>query len=309
MQNLYQKTILKPVEFEGIGLHSGLNAKVKLLPAEEKTGISFKRTDLKDNNIIKADYKNVTSAKLCTTLTNSSNVSVSTIEHLMAAFYMTGVDNILVEIDQIEMPIMDGSSKDFVNLIKESGIKTLEAKRKFLKITKKVEFKDNKKLISIEPSTEEGLSVDFELNYANSLIGNQKNKISFNNQNLEEIYTSRTFCLYEDIEKIKNVGLAKGGSLDNAIVVKNEKILNESGLRNKNEFVNHKILDLVGDFLLSGYRIIGNVKCVQGGHNLSNLFLQEIFKDPSNYEELDVSNIEVFNKNIKITANKVAVNA
>ena len=309
MQNLYQKTISKTVEFEGIGLHSGLNAKVKLLPAEENTGIIFKRTDLKDNNIIKADYKNVTSAKLCTTLTNSSNVSVSTIEHLMAAFYMTGVDNILVEIDQIEMPIMDGSSKDFVNLIKKSGIKTLEAKRKFLKIMKKVELKDNKKLISIEPSTEEGLSVDFELNYNNTLIGNQKNKISFNNQNLEEIYTSRTFCLYEDIEKIKNIGLAKGGSLDNAIVVKNEKILNKSGLRNKKEFVNHKILDLVGDFLLSGYRIIGNVKCVQGGHNLSNIFLQEIFKDPSNYEELDVSNIEVFNKNIKITANKVAVNA
>ena len=309
MQNLYQKTISKTVEFEGIGLHSGLNAKVKLLPAEEKTGIIFKRTDLKDNNIIKADYKNVTSAKLCTTLTNSSNVSVSTIEHLMAAFYMTGVDNILVEIDQIEMPIMDGSSKDFVNLIKKSGIKTLEAKRKFLKIMKKVELKDNKKSISIEPSTEEGLSVDFELNYNNTLIGNQKNKISFNNQNLEEIYTSRTFCLYEDIEKIKNIGLAKGGSLDNAIVVKNEKILNKSGLRNKKEFVNHKILDLAGDFLLSGYRIIGNVKCIQGGHNLSNLFLQEIFKDPSNYEELDVSNIEVFNKNIKITANKVAVNA
>ena len=309
MQNLYQKTIFKTVEFEGIGLHSGLNAKVKLLPAEEKTGIIFKRTDLKDNNIIKADYKNVTSAKLCTTLTNSSNVSVSTIEHLMAAFYMTGVDNILVEIDQIEMPIMDGSSKDFVNLIKKSGIKTLEAKRKFLKIMKKVELKDNKKSISIEPSTEEGLSVDFELNYNNTLIGNQKNKISFNNQNLEEIYTSRTFCLYEDIEKIKNIGLAKGGSLDNAIVVKNEKILNKSGLRNKKEFVNHKILDLAGDFLLSGYRIIGNVKCIQGGHNLSNLFLQEIFKDPSNYEELDVSNIEVFNKNIKITANKVAVNA
>ncbi len=309
MQNLYQKTILKPVEFEGIGLHSGLNARVKLLPAEEKTGIIFKRTDLENNNIIKADYRNVTSAKLCTTLTNSSNVSVSTIEHLMAAFYMTGVDNILVEIDQKEMPIMDGSSKDFVNLVKKSGIKIFEAKRKFLKILKKVEFKDNKKSISIEPSTEEDLSVEFELNYNNALIGNQKNKISFNNQNLEEIYTSRTFCLYEDIEKIKNAGLAKGGSLDNAIVVKNEEILNESGLRNKNEFVNHKILDLVGDFLLSGYRIIGNVKCVQGGHNLSNLFLQEIFKDPSNYEELDVSNIEVFNKNIKITANKVAVNA
>ena len=309
MQNLYQKTILKPVEFEGIGLHLGLMAKVKLLPADEKTGIIFKRTDLNDNNIIKADYRNVTSAKLCTTLTNSSNVSVSTIEHLMAAFYMTGVDNVLVEIDQTEMPIMDGSSKDFVNLIKKSGIKVLEAKRKFLKILKKVEFKDNKKSISIEPNTEEGLSVDFELSYNNALIGNQKNKINFNNQNLEEIYTSRTFCLYEDIEKIKNVGLAKGGSLDNAIVVKNEEILNKSGLRNKKEFVNHKILDLVGDFLLSGYRIIGNVKCVQGGHNLSNIILQEIFKDPSNYEELDVSNIEVFNKNIKITANKVAVNA
>ena len=308
MQNLYQKTVLKPINFEGIGLHSGLNASVRLVPAEDNSGIIFKRVDLKENNLIKANFKNVTSAKLCTTLTNSSGNSVSTIEHLMAAFYMTGIDNVIVEINSKEMPIMDGSSKDFVKLIKSAGVKILKTKRKFLKILKKVELKDGDKLISINPSNG-GLSVDFELKYSNSLIGNQKNKISFHNQNLEEVYSSRTFCLYEDIEKIKNMGLAKGGSLDNAIVVKNKEILNDEGLRNKKEFVNHKILDLVGDFLLSGYRIIGSVKCLQGGHNLSNMFLKEIFKNSSNYEELDVSNVEVFNKNIKIDANKLAVSA
>jgi len=308
VENLYQKTILKKTNFDGIGLHSGINVKVNLLPTEDNVGIIFKRIDLNENNIIKANYKNVSSAKLCTTLTNSSNVSVSTVEHIMAAFYITGIDNVIVEIDSMEMPIMDGSSKDFVSIIENSGIKTLKAKRKYLKILKKVELIEKQKSISIEPSSE-GLSVDFQLNYNNALIGNQKNKINFNKKNLEEVYTSRTFCLYEDIEKIKSIGLAKGGSLDNAIVVKNEKILNDEGLRNKNEFVNHKILDLVGDFLLSGYRIIGSVKCVQGGHHLSNIFLKEFFKSPSNYEELDVSNIEVFDKNIKISVNKLVASA
>jgi len=308
VRNLYQKTILKRANFDGIGLHSGLNAKVNLLPAEDNVGIIFKRIDLSGDNIIKGNYKNVSSAKLCTTLTNLSNVSVSTVEHIMAAFYITGIDNVIVEIDSVEMPIMDGSSKNFVKIIEESGIKTLKAKRKYLKILKKIELNESQKKISIEPSLD-GLNVDFQLDYSNALIGNQKNKISFNNKNLEEVYTSRTFCLYEDIEKLKKLGLAKGGSLENAIVVKNEKILNEEGLRNKNEFVNHKILDLAGDFLLSGYRIIGNVKCIQGGHNFSNIFLKEIFKDKSNYEELDVSNIEVFDKNIKISANKLVASA
>ena len=308
MQNTYQKTLLQPISFEGIGLHSGKNCKVKLLPAKDNVGIIFKRVDLKNKNIIKACYKNVSSAKLCTTLQNLDNVKVSTVEHLMAAFYITGVDNVLVEIDNSEVPIMDGSSKDFVDLINKNGLKILQSKRRFLKILKTIELKDNEKSISIQPNNNE-LNVEFQLAYNNEIIGNQKNLIKFNEQNLNDVYSSRTFCLYEDIENIKKHGLAKGGSLDNAIVIKKESILNEGGLRNKKEFVNHKILDLAGDFLLSGYRILGNVKCVQGGHQLSNTFLKQLFSDNSNFAEIVLNNLNFIKKDFKTPVNKLAVNA
>jgi|TARA_B110000211_G_C14090997_1_gene559073 UDP-3-O-[3-hydroxymyristoyl] N-acetylglucosamine deacetylase len=308
VQNLNQKTILRPIDFEGIGLHSGNTSRVKILPANDNDGIIFKRIDLRENNVIKANFKNVSSAKLCTTLSNDFGTTVSTVEHLMAAFYITGIDNAIVEIDNSELPIMDGSSKDFVNLIITAGTKILFSKRKFLKIVKKVELKEENKYISIEPGIN-GLDVDFQLKYKNETIGNQKNHVIFNNENLEEIYSSRTFCLFEDIEKIKKIGLAKGGSLENAVVVKNDSVLNKDGLRNKKEFVNHKILDLVGDFMLSGYRILGSVKCNQGGHHLSNIFLKELFEDQSNFQELIINNINIVEKKFKTPANKLAVNA
>jgi len=308
VQNLNQKTISRPINFEGIGLHFGNTSRIKILPANDNDGIIFKRIDLKENNLIKANYKNVSSAKLCTTLSNDFGATVSTVEHLMAAFYITGIDNAIVEIDNSELPIMDGSSKDFVNLIITAGTKILFSKRKFLKIIKKVELKEENKYISIEPGIN-GLDVDFQLEYKNETIGNQKNHVIFNNENLEEIYSSRTFCLFEDIEKIKKIGLAKGGSLENAVVVKNNSVLNEEGLRNKKEFVNHKILDLVGDFMLSGYRILGSVKCTQGGHHLSNIFLKELFEDQSNFQELIINNINIVEKKYKTPVNKLAVNA
>ena len=308
MKNTYQNTILNHVSFNGIGLHTGKMSNVRLLPTNENTGIIFKRTDLKSDNIIKANFNNVSSSKLCTTLKNSAGTTISTIEHLMAAFYITGVDNVIVEIDNIELPIMDGSSKEFIKIINQIGLIKQSAKRKFLKIKKKIELKENNKIISIEPN-DESLEVEFQLNYSNSLIGNQKNQVDFYNHDLKDIYSSRTFCLYEDIETIKKQGLAKGGSLENAIVVKDKEIMNEGGLRNDKEFVNHKILDLAGDFLLSGYRILGKVKCKEGGHNLSNNFLKKIFNDQSNFEDFTVNNVELFKKDIKSPVNKLAVNA
>ena len=308
MKNTYQNTILNHVSFNGIGLHTGKMSNVRLLPTNENTGIIFKRTDLKSDNIIKANFNNVSSSKLCTTLKNSAGTTISTIEHLMAAFYITGVDNVIVEIDNIELPIMDGSSKEFIKIINQIGLIKQSAKRKFLKIKKKIELKENNKIISIEPN-DESLEVEFQLNYSNSLIGNQKNQVDFHNHDLKDIYSSRTFCLYEDIETIKKQGLAKGGSLENAIVVKDKEIMNEGGLRNDKEFVNHKILDLAGDFLLSGYRILGKVKCKEGGHNLSNNFLKKIFNDQSNFEDFTVNNVELFKKDIKAPVNKLAVNA
>ena len=308
MLSPFQKTIVKKIEFKGVGLHGGLNTEVKILPAAENHGIVFKRTDLDKNNIIKANYQSVSSAKLCTTLQNEFNIKVSTVEHLLAALYITGVDNALIEINNSEVPIMDGSSKEFVETINEAGVKRLNAKRKYLKITKKFELKENEKVISIEPNLD-SLKVNFQLVYSNDIIGNQSNHINFADKNLTDVYTSRTFCLFEDIEKIKKIGLAKGGSLDNAIVVKNNKIVNAKGLRNNKEFVNHKILDLAGDFLLSGYRILGSVKCTQGGHSLSNLFLRTIFEDSSNFTIIEQEETSTAKNYFKIPTNKLAVNA
>ena len=308
MLDIFQKTILKQVSFKGIGLHSGLNTEVKVLPAAEKYGIVFKRTDLDQNNLIKANFENVHSAKLCTTLQNNFNVNISTVEHLLAALYITGIDNALIEINNSEVPIMDGSAKEFVETINQIGVKNLKAKIKYLKIIKKFEFNEDEKFLSIEPDSE-GLKVDFQLVYDNEVIGNQRNQINFSEKNLTNVYSSRTFCLYEDIEKIKKIGLAKGGSLNNAVVVKNKEILNTEGLRNDKEFVNHKILDLAGDFLLSGHRILGNVKCVQGGHSLSNSFLRALLKDSSNYVTIELEESTTTKTYFKASTNKLAVNA
>ena len=308
MLDTFQKTILGQVSFKGVGLHSGLNTEVKILPAAENHGIVFKRTDLDQNNLIKANFENVHSAKLCTTLQNNFNVSISTVEHLLAALYITGIDNALIEINNSEVPIMDGSAKEFVETINQIGVKNLKAKIKYLKIVKKFEFNENEKFLSIEPDSE-GLKVDFQLVYDNEVIGNQRNQINFSEKNLTNVYSSRTFCLYEDIEKIKKIGLAKGGSLNNAVVVKNKEILNTEGLRNDNVFVNHKILDLAGDFLLSGHRILGNVKCVQGGHSLSNSFLRALLKDSSNYVTIELEESTSTKTYFKTSTNKLAVNA
>ena len=308
MLSPFQKTILKQTEFKGIGLHSGLESMVKIIPANDNHGIVFKRTDLQENNFIKANFENVSSARLCTTIQNKFNASVSTIEHLLAALYIVGIDNALIEINASEVPIMDGSSKEFVETILKAGIKEQNAKRKYLKILKKFDLKESEKFISAE-SNESSLKVDFELVYSNQVIGNQRNQINFSDKDLSTVYESRTFCLFEDVEKIKKMGLAKGGSLDNAIVVKDNKILNSSGLRNSKEFVNHKILDLAGDFLLSGYRVLGSITCVQGGHSLSNLFLRDLLKDKSNYSLIEVKESKTVKTYFKTPLNKLAVNA
>ena len=274
MQNIYQTTLLNSLTFEGVGLHSGKKSIIKINPGVEDSGVVFKRVDLKQNNLIEANYKNVTSAKLCTTLQNKHGAKVSTVEHLLAALYIAEIDNVVIEIDNEEVPIMDGSAKIFLDSLSSTEIKILTKKRKYIKILNKVELIEDNKKISIEPN--KTFEVDFELNYKNKIIGNQKSIIDFQNDNIEVVSESRTFCLYEDIEKIKKAGLAKGGSLQNAIVVDNDRVINEGGLRNQNEFVNHKILDLAGDFLLSGFRILGKVKCHQGGHEFTNKFLRKL---------------------------------
>jgi len=307
MQEIYQKTVFEPVTFSGVGLHSGNRSKIKIYPAGDNHGIVFKRVDLKENNLIEAKYSNVSSAKLCTTLENSNGVKVSTVEHLLAAFYIAGIDNAIVEINCEEIPIMDGSAKEFLNVFEKIKIKTLNSKRKYLKIVDKVELIDGKRTISIEPS--ETLEVDFQLDYENKIIGKQKNVVNFQTDKLLEVSESRTFCLMEDIEKIKKLGLAKGGSLDNAVVVGSDKVLNKDGLRNNKEFVNHKILDLVGDFLLSGFRVLGKINCYQGGHELTNSFLRKLMKSDSAFIQIELETVTFSENRSPIHLVKTAVNA
>ena len=287
MSYLNQKTILKPISFSGVGLHSGLNVNLTLKPAEPNTGILFKRIDIKKNNILIPSFLNVTNTSLNTTISNDYGVKISTIEHLMGALFGLGIDNVLVEIDNEEVPILDGSAKLFVEKIISSGLKTSEIPIKIIKILKNVKFEDGNRFISIEPSTL-NLIIDYELKYNNPIIGTQKNKVKVFEDNLNNIFNSRTFCLFEDIEMIKKNGLAKGGSLENAIVVKDREILNKEGLRNDKEFVNHKILDCIGDLYTSGYRILGNVVCSQGGHYLTNQLLKKVFESNKNFSIIEI---------------------
>ena len=279
---LSQKTLNKSLEIKGIGLHSGKEVTLRILPAEPNTGIQFKRTDLQDDNVVIPSVFNVSSANLCTTISNDAGVKISTIEHLMAALFTLGVDNSIIEIDNLEVPILDGSSKIFINEINKVGLKDQNVPIKIILIRKKITYKEDEKFISIEPS-KTNLFIDFEIKYKTNFIGKQRNLIDVYNSDLTEVMESRTFCLYEDVEKLKKMGLALGGSLDNAIVVKDDAVLNENGLRNKKEFVNHKILDCIGDLYLSGYRVIGKIECSQGGHRITNNLLRKVYSNKENF--------------------------
>ena len=287
MSLLNQKTIKNPVSFNGIGLHSGKPAKICIKPSSPDTGIVFKRIDLKDNNLIYPNFMNVSNTSLNTTISNSNGVKVSTIEHLMGALFGIGIDNALIEIDNEEVPILDGSAKVFIEKILTAGLELSNKPIKIIKINKKIEFKNDDKFISIEPS-KLSLDIDFELKYQNQIIGNQRNKKNVYEDDLTEIFESRTFCLYEDIEKIKKNGLAKGGSLENAVVVKGEEVLNSDGLRNSKEFVNHKILDCIGDLYTSGYRMIASINCSQGGHYFTNSLLRKVFENNENFSIIEI---------------------
>ena len=295
MAYLTQKTLKDKISFSGTALHSGLNVTVCIKPANPNFGIVFKRIDLKNNNLVYPNFMNVSNTSLNTTIENDFGTKVSTIEHLMGALFCLGIDNALVEINNEEVPILDGSAKEFIEKIIFVGIKESDSPIKIIKINKEIKHFEGEKLISIKPSTL-SLDIDFEIKYKNPIIGNQKNKVNVYEDDLKDIYNSRTFCVYEDIELIKKNGLAKGGSLENAIVVKNDEILNKGGLRNKKEFVNHKILDCIGDLYTSGYRIVGSVLCSRGGHYLTNKLLRKVFDNNENF-----SIIEIKEKNLPHT--------
>ena len=287
MSYLTQKTIKNDISFSGVALHSGHMVNVCIKPAQPNFGIVFKRVDLEHNNLIYPNFMNVSNTSLNTTVENEFGAKVSTIEHLMGALFGLGIDNALVEIDNQEVPILDGSAKVFINKIISAGVVISDAPIKIIKINKEISYSEGQRFISIKPSTL-SLDIDFELKYKNKIIGNQSNKFKIYEDDLTDVYNSRTYCLFEDIELIKKNGLAKGGSLENAVVVKGEEILNPEGLRNKKEFVNHKILDCIGDLYTAGYRMVASIKCSQGGHYLTNQLLRKIFNNKENFSILEI---------------------
>ena len=278
-----QQTIAEPVSINGIGLHSGINISMQLYPAEADYGIQFMRKDLDNNNLIEALWSNVTSTKLSTTISNQYGVSVSTIEHLMSALSGLHIDNIKIVIDGPEVPIMDGSSIRFVDLIDKTSTKSLNKKRKILKVKKHIKVVKNDTSVELKPNNQ--FSIDFEIDFPSKLVSQQSCQLQLVNGNYKtDIASARTFGFEKDVDMLRSNGLALGGSLDNAVVVGENKILNSDGLRFKDEFVRHKILDSIGDLYLAGAPIQGYFLGNKSGHHLNNLLLRSLFADKNNYE-------------------------
>ena len=304
----WQTTISKPKSFSGIGLHSGNLINVKLKPGKENCGIVFVRTDIdkktKDCSI-KANYKNVSDTSLCTTIENEYGVKVSTIEHLMAAFNGIGIDNIIVELNGPEVPIMDGSSLPFIEIIESCGIKSLKAKRKFLKILKKIEVMVDDKYCSFTPGKNQKFSV--EIDFDAEVVGKQSASTSLDNYNFKSFASNaRTFGFMKDVEYMRSQGLGLGGSIDNCIIVDNNEVINPEGLRHENEFSRHKLLDAIGDVFTSGFRIEGSYKGLKCGHYINNLLLHELFKSSENYDIIEYPDTLFKGINVAVETNYLA---
>jgi UDP-3-O-[3-hydroxymyristoyl] N-acetylglucosamine deacetylase len=278
-----QNTLQQAFKIEGIGAHSGQTSLLKVLPAQEDHGIIFKRIDLNENNLIPALYENVIDTTLCTVIGNKAGVKVSTIEHLMAALWSCGIDNALIEINGSEVPILDGSSRLFLDLIKQCGIQEQAAPRKFIKVVKSVELVVDDKKIEIAPH--DSLTIDFTIQFPHQVIGEQS-YIFEETTNLfdVDISSARTFGFMKDLETLHKIGLGKGVSLENAIgISEQDGVLNKEGLRYQDEFVRHKVLDCIGDLYLAGARIKGYVKAFKAGHALNNKLLRKLLANPSAY--------------------------
>ena len=278
-----QQTIKNEIFFSGIGLHTGVKSKVIIKPSEPETGINFVRTDKSNNNQIQAMWYNVTSTALSTTISNKDNVSVSTIEHLMSALFGMHIDNVKILIDGPEIPIMDGSSNPFVELFEQAEIRVQNTHRKIIKVNKEVEVRIGDKFLKISPNKD--FSLDFEIDFKSHLINKQACHLQLINGNYKnDVSFARTFGFEKDVKKLRANGFALGGSLENAVVVGDNYILNKEGLRYKDEFVRHKILDFIGDLYLAGYPVQGYFSGKKSGHYLNNLLLRKFLSDQSNFE-------------------------
>ena len=276
-----QRTLASSIHCLGVGLHSGVKASMTLHPAEPDTGIVFVRSDLGESaKPVPAIWCYGVQAPLCTALEGEDGTRIVTVEHLMAAFAGCGVDNAVVEVDAAELPIMDGSAAPFVFLIECAGIAEQDAPRRALKVMKPVRVADGERWVALSPG--DGLAIDFEIEFDSPLVSRQSWSVSLENGTFKrDICRARTFGFLEDVDRLRAQGLALGGSLDNAVVVSGDHILNEGGLRYENEFVRHKILDTLGDLYLAGAPIIGRFSGVRAGHALNLRLLTALFADPA----------------------------
>ena len=285
-KNNNQQTISNSISVKGIGLHTGNLVELTLEPAAVDNGIKFIRVDKKNDNVIEAIWSNVSETVLSTTISNSHGLKISTIEHLMSALSGLHIDNLNIYINADEVPIMDGSSKPFVEMIEEIGIKKQSKKRKLLNVKKSIEVTENNSSVKIVPNNQ--FSIDFEIDFPSKIVSKQSCQLQLINGNYKtDIAAARTFGFEKDVKHLRSNGLALGGSLDNAVVVGENEILNKDGLRYTDEFVRHKILDSIGDLYLAGSPIIGYFYGNKSGHYLNNQLLRKLFSDETNYEYIN----------------------
>jgi len=282
-----QKTLKQSIKIQGIGLHSGKESELIFRPTQENSGIVFMRSDLSGNNLFAALYNKVVDTRNCTCLGNNEGQIVSTIEHIMSALYILGIDNVRVEVNNPEVPIMDGSAAVFYEKLKMAGLQELSAKRKYLKVKKEIKYVDDKgNYVLLKPSDE--LKIKFIIDFPSKIVGHQE----FNAPITEDIYAAeiapaRTFCEKYQVDYLRSIGLIKGGSLENAVVLDGENILNAGGFRVENECVNHKTLDCIGDMYTSGYRLLTEVEAYHSGHFHNNEVLKMLFANSLNYEIIE----------------------
>lgn len=278
-----QQTLKSKISCSGTGLHSGVNVSMTLLPAPPNTGIIFRRTDTDGNGLeVAALVENVVDDRMCTTLGDGEGATIATVEHLMAALCGCGIDNLYVEVEGSELPIMDGSAAPFVFLIECAGIVEQDALRRVIEILKPVRVEDEDRQVELLPG--DGFSVDFEIEFESDAIGRQDMSVDLVNGTFKgELSRARTFGFIEEVDQLRAMGLALGGSLDNAVVVSGNEVLNEDGLRYENEFVRHKILDCVGDLYLAGAPIIGHFKGHRSGHALNHSIVRSLLADQGSW--------------------------
>ena len=281
-KNFKQHTLNKKIYFSGVGVHNGRAVSMSVEPAKINTGIVFKRTDMPNKNTIKAVIDNAFDSSLCTKIKNKHGVTISTIEHLMAALSALSIDNALIKINNSELPALDGSSYEYIKKMIKVGINIQNASKSYIKVLKKIRRNDGKRYIAISPSSKSIINVSID--YPDTIIGSSKFYYSHSRDNfINYLSEARTYAFLEDVEKMRTAGLAMGGNLNNALVVDKFKVLNPDGLRFEKEFVKHKTLDCVGDFYLLGMQLIGEVECFAPGHKLNQMFVKEILKDKNNY--------------------------